>query len=187
MSKQMRDCFRPFESTWFDWEDSRARRSDQFPRPRIFESLRLYKWSFQRHRSSFAHELPLRSDVKQSADNFFGRFRRYPLHGRQRSATCPVEATVRGWPEMVGREEGGPPVRRPLRSGRAIKVFAHEEVEPEEQGERRACKKEKSRGRRKGKIMPTFARRTRRWMSRGSMVDRCDWGPLKLAISRTSC
>lgn len=54
---------------------------------------------------------------------------------------------------MVGREEGGPPVRRPLRSGRAIKVFAHEEVEAEEPGERRACKKEKSRGRSKGKIM----------------------------------
>lgn len=54
---------------------------------------------------------------------------------------------------MVGREEGGPPVRRPLRSGRAIKVFTHEEVEAEEQGGRRACKKEKSRGRRKGKII----------------------------------
>lgn len=90
-------------------------------------------------------------------------------------------------PEIVGREKGGPPVRRPLRSGRAIKVFAHEGVEAEEPGERRACKKEKSRGRRKGKIMPAFARRTHRWMSRGSMIDRCDWGPLKLAISRTSC
>lgn len=37
---------------------------------------------------------------------------------------------------MLGREKRGPPVRGPLRLGRAIKVFAHEGVEAEETSEK---------------------------------------------------
>lgn len=140
-------------STWFELrrlESEKKRSISKAVDIRILEPLRVILPT-----SPFFLRARIASAVgrKTISRQFFWSLRRYPLHGWQRSATCPVEATVRGWPEMVGREEGGPPVRRPLRSGRAIKVFAHEEVEAEEPGERRACKKEKSRGRRKGKIM----------------------------------
>lgn len=51
-----------------------------------------------------------------------------------------------------GEREGG----GPLRSGRAIKVFAHERVAAEVPDERRACKREKSRKERRGggNLMP---------------------------------
>lgn len=102
----------------------------------------------QRHRPSLAHELPLRSDVKQSVGDFLVAF---VVTRSPRPATIsdvPGRGDGKGRPVMVGRCGGKEEDRRgPLRSGRAIKVFAHERVEAEEAGERRACKKEKSKGR----------------------------------------
>lgn len=75
--------------------------------------------------------------------------------------------------------------RGPLRSGRAIKVFAHERVEAEEADERRACKKEKSKGRGKSLSGRSFARlhSTRRSADvPRSMIDRYDWGPSNLQL-----
>lgn len=77
------------------------------------------------------------------------------------------------------RGDGGRgPARAPLRSGRAIKVFAHERVEAEEPGERRACKKEKSKVRGKS-LMPRRLRGAARRPADvpRSMIDRYDWGP----------
>lgn len=152
MSKQMRDCFRHL---WFDRcasTDSRAKRSDKFPRSRILsESLSLYEWSFQRHRSSFAHELPLRSDVKQSADNFFGRFRRYPLHGWQRSATCPVEATVRGGRRWLGGKREGPRWEGLYGRGARLKFLHTKEWKPKNRAKEERARRKNREGGGRGK------------------------------------
>lgn len=101
----------------------------------------------------------------------------------------------RGGRKRKGKEAGDR--RGPLRSGRAIKVFAHERVEEaKEAGERRACKKEKSKGRGKSphagvrsastrlstRPKSTQSGAARRADVPRSMIDRYDWGPSNLQL-----
>lgn len=150
-------------STWFT-SLARKRGDVSFQGRRLSESLNLQSVTDPSYRptSPYSSRARIASAVgrKTISRRFFGRFRSYSLHGQQRSATCLVEAMVKGGRRWLGRGREGRGCRErkgdrerergPLRSAR-LKFLHTNEWQPKNQTKEERARGKNQEGREGGK------------------------------------